>query len=829
MNNQDKFKEGNDFQKIDIHFQKWLTHAIEVFQGGLRKLIDVLNNGEWEKYVTEESIMELRLGLSTFLRNDANTKTLTRDETNQLYNRIRTCLDEPDLLIEELSRRMVDLDLAEGKSPLPGCKLVKKLGEGGYGEVWEAETHGNVRIALKFIPRTGNSDHEIEFQVLQEIKDIRHANIVPITAIWQNTNPRYAIYQMPLSESALPQALGLPPEKEQKKDQNTVTLSHNQTVSFGEVPQIRSKPETATPSHKKTCKPNELRPYFRDAAAALDCLNHPAEATKREAIMHGDIKPANIFVNNGSAQLGDFGSVSLIKNNRPSPFTPAFAAPERLGLHPQNSVHSDQFSLAVSWYYLRTGKFPYSKPLPPTRTVDSDYYHQLRETLCSLNLSGVPRRERKVLAKALSPSPSKRYATNTAFVTALTRPANFLLWTIAILLIALTTVFAAQNQIAKQKLAQERKIEEQRIEEKHQKYVAIETGLCMEMEAQFFFYETRFLAASKELADEWEIMIENIQKAPNKRKYHINKFIKCLEQHVQVWQFEKEHEKKDVLPLPKEADLKILQENGVSMEEFEVFYTTLHPRICEGYDSYLITIEMVIQNLLYTENLPPNIKNLGRINYEYLNTVLDSYYYAHLDLLTMTSEETRKKCCQNLENLQISLGKNVSKTLTSEEYMKLQLASHQREEELGNQLGDIFYSIITPDHEEVDESIEQNMPTPTSTDDVSTTPLDMMADNTPLTTEEITKFSKLLMSMTEKFQKLTKMREDKSLPADVQAKVEQGIEICLEAGVKTGLNKGGDLSNAEKRKGISILQLALMGLDKLEIPELATASEDPEE
>ena len=173
----------------------------------------------------------------------------------------------------------------------------------------------------------------------------------------------------------------------------------------------------------------------------------------------------------------------------------------------------------------------------------------------------------------------------------------------------------------------------------------------MEMEAQFFFYETRFLAASKELADEWEIMIENIQKAPNKRKYHINKFIKCLEQHVQVWQFEKEHEKKDVLPLPKEADLKILQENGVSMEEFEVFYTTLHPRICEGYDSYLITIEMVIQNLLYTENLPPNIKNLGRINYEYLNTVLDSYYYAHLDLLTMTSEETRKKCCQNLENL----------------------------------------------------------------------------------------------------------------------------------------------------------------------------------
>ena len=660
MNNQDKFKEGNDFQKIDTHFQKWLTHAIEVFQGGLRKLIDVLNNGEWEKYVTEESIMELRLGLSTFLRNDANTKTLTRDETNQLYNRIRTCLDEPDLLIEELSRRMVDLDLAEGKSPLPGCKLVKKLGEGGYGEVWEAETHGNVRIALKFIPRTGNSDHEIEFQVLQEIKDIRHANIVPITAIWQNTNPRYAIYQMPLSESALPQALGLPPEKEQKKDQNTVTLSHNQTVSFGEVPQIHSKPETETPSHKKTCKPNELRPYFRDAAAALDCLNHPAEATKREAIMHGDIKPANIFVNNGSAQLGDFGSVSLIKNNRPSPFTPAFAAPERLGLHPQNSVHSDQFSLAVSWYYLRTGKFPYSKPLPPTRTVDSDYYHQLRETLCSLNLSGVPRRERKVLAKALSPTPSKRYATNTAFVTALTRPANFLLWTIAIiLLIALTTQLTTVW-----------------VSTKHQyrAFIVTTTGICEEMGAMCKSYDS-IISDVEEINEYWNLMLKNIEEKPEKYEIHVNLFKKFFERKMDFW---KEYAENTKFPEADKEKLKILEKNALKDAEFKAFYKVNSNLYSIYLQEFLLNIEQSIALLCLDKSFLPEVREKYDLNRKKIHLRIRCNYCCYLGLLATTPAEVQKTCHKYLKDYKISLG-GFPLTMTTDELYALLFREKEKE------------------------------------------------------------------------------------------------------------------------------------------------------
>ena len=68
------------------------------------------------------------------------------------------------------------ISLDAGAELVPGYRLVRRLGEGGFGEVWEALAPGDFPVALKFI-RLDTSKARPEVRSLQILRTILHPHL----------------------------------------------------------------------------------------------------------------------------------------------------------------------------------------------------------------------------------------------------------------------------------------------------------------------------------------------------------------------------------------------------------------------------------------------------------------------------------------------------------------------------------------------------------------------------------------------------------------------------------------------------------------------------
>lgn len=211
--------------------------------------------------------------------------------------------------------------------PEPGAqfgryRIVRRLGQGGMGAVFEAEDLDNGRrIALKMLSHSLDSPDARErfFREGRLAASINHPNSVYLFG----------------------------------------------TEEIAGMPVISMELVTGGTLQDRVAENGPL-----SAAEATDAILQVIaglEAAQAIGILHRDVKPSNCFVDGGgTVKIGDFG-LSLCTSVRTEPNlttdgaylgTPSFSAPEQLR-GDALSVRSDIYSVGVTLYYLLTGKMPF--------------------------------------------------------------------------------------------------------------------------------------------------------------------------------------------------------------------------------------------------------------------------------------------------------------------------------------------------------------------------------------------------------------------------------------------------------------------------------------
>jgi hypothetical protein len=261
--------------------------------------------------------------------------------------------------------------------PIPGYHLIEPLGSGGFGEVWKCRAPGGLLKAIKFVYGNLNSEDvdavraEQEERALKRVLDVRHPFVLSNERIDKSDAGELMIV-MELADRSLYDLF--------------VECQSNGQPGIARADLLR---------------------YLDDAACGLDFM------IDKHNLQHLDVKPRNLFLVSDRVKVADFGLVKSLERSSSSGImggvTPIYAAPETF--KGRISKHSDQYSLAVVYVELLTGKRPF--------TGKNVRQIALQHLADPPDLSMLLESDRPVVARALAKKPEDRFPSCLAFVNAL--------------------------------------------------------------------------------------------------------------------------------------------------------------------------------------------------------------------------------------------------------------------------------------------------------------------------------------------------------------------------------------------------------------------------
>jgi len=282
--------------------------------------------------------------------------------------------------------------ILEQEQPIPGIKLVQKLGSGGMGTVHQAirETDDAI-IALKSIlPQTATNERERAFFLREAeiLENLRHNHIVAFQEMGQVGEMLYFVMEY------VPGC-----------DAHDLIRQENKSLQIARACRLMTQ--------------------------VLDAL----EYAHGKGFVHRDIKPSNLLVKNPGSKdeeikVADFGLARLYESSKMSGLTmtdhiggtPQFMSPEQVSDYRNVGPAADQYAAAATLYYLLTGKylFNFKKISGP-----SDLAQQLLLVLhekpipIQQHQPDIPDDLAELLSRALNKEPENRFPSVTQLKAAL--------------------------------------------------------------------------------------------------------------------------------------------------------------------------------------------------------------------------------------------------------------------------------------------------------------------------------------------------------------------------------------------------------------------------